>query len=497
MDIEDVWRLDATAQAALLRAHDVTASELVDAAIRRIEPLNPAINAVITNLYDDAIAAARATISSDAPPIEVARETIASDAPPIEVASDAIAADAPFAGVPMLVKDASLEIEGTPHYVGTRLLRDLRYRSSRTTELARRFRAAGFIFAGKTNVPELSTGISTEPLAFGPTRNPWSLDRTVGGSSGGSAAAVAAGMISIAHGADGTGSLRYPAACCGVVTLKPSRGLVPTTPGAGLRDDLQVWAEFVLARSVRDLAGMLDAVANRDRANADGYAAALGARIPRLRVGLLTHDAMAGAAVDAECVAAVEKTGALLASLGHDVEVSHPAALDGIFRRTLKAIVTVVAHVRYEQFCWLASIAGRELTQEDVDQQLVTADDLARLPMSAAEAEAAITREMEPINDWWRDGHDILVTPVLLQPPWLLGLSGGASDAGAFPGPFSFTGQPAMSVPMHWTPGGLPVGVQIVAARGRDDLVLQVAAQLEAAQPWADRWPPIAIATQA
>jgi amidase len=214
----------------LIRAGEITPQELIQATITRIKRLNPALNAVITPLYHQARAQA-----AGSPP-----------------------SDAPFWGVPLLLKDAVLEVAGTPYYVGTQVLKEVGWTSTRDTWLAARFRQAGFIFIGKTNVPELSSGITTEPQAFGPTRNPWDVTHTAGGSSGGSAAAVAAGLTSVAHGGDGGGSLRYPATCCGVATLKPSRGrLVHETMGSGLPDVQGWWVDFVLARTLRDLAGVL------------------------------------------------------------------------------------------------------------------------------------------------------------------------------------------------------------------------------------------------
>ncbi len=277
----ELWRLDATAQAALVRTGEVSPRELVEHAIGRIEALNSRINAVITPL-DEALRRTESPLAGQ------------------------------FAGVPLLLKDACIEVEGTPYYVGSRVLRDARYRSERTTELARRFESAGFIFMGKTNVPELSAGITTEPSAFGPTRNPWDLGRTAGGSSVGSAAAVAAGMAALAHGGDATGSLRYPAAVCGVATLKPSRGRMPHVTPAEQPDPAGVWTEFVLARSVRDLAGVLDAVGGPGHGDGWGapapsrpYMEELRAPERPLRVGLLTRDVSTGMAVDPECVAAV------------------------------------------------------------------------------------------------------------------------------------------------------------------------------------------------
>jgi amidase len=472
VDVHDLWRLDATAQAALVRAGDVTPAQLVEAAIARIERLNPHINAVITPLYDDARREGR----------------------------DGAAFDGPFAGVPLLLKDACIEVEGTPYALGTSVLRDIGHRSRQTTELARRFRRTGFIFVGKTNTPELSAGITTEPPAFGPTRNPWDLTRTAGGSSGGSAAAVAAGMTSIAHGGDATGSLRYPAACCGVVTLKPSRGRMPHVTPAGQPDVARVWAEFVLARSVRDLAAVLDAVGGPAAGDAFAapppdrpYALEIGAPPGRLRVGIMTKDVMAGIPTDAECAAAVERTGALLASLGHEVEDAHPPALDGLLLRTAGAIALLAGSARLAQLRWLEKVAGRALTAADLDAESMPPPGAGRITdAQIAEAAEVVKRETGAVEAWWASGYDLLVTPVLRQPPWPLGQHGGAMDAGVFPAPFSFTGQPAMSLPLHWTPAGLPVGVQLVAAYGREDLLLRVAAQLESARSWADRWPAIA-----
>ncbi len=466
MSTDDLWRLDATGQAALVRAGEVTPLELLDAAIARIESLNPRINGVITPLY------------------ELARTQAAERQP-----------DAPFDGVPMLLKDAGIEVEGTPYYVGSRVLRDMGHRSSRTTELARRLRRAGFVFVGKTNCPEFSSGVTTEPSAFGPTRNPWDLERTAGGSSGGSAAAVAAGMTSIAHGGDATGSLRYPAAVCGVATLKPSRGRVPNNTPFDLPDAGGVWADFVLARSVRDLAGVLDAV-SAPQAGARfalpperPYVEAIALPPRRLRVGILTKDVMAGIPVHAECVTAVEKTGKLLQSLGHNVDESHPAALHGLFLQ-LSAMMALTLINRYLGLCALEKIAGRAITQGDVDEPIVTRAQAAKLSaLDYIDAGETLNAAMRPIHDWWSGGYDILVTPTTRQPAWKLGSKGGAIDAGVFSPPFSFTGQPAVSLPLHMTPAGLPVGVQLVAAYGREDLLLAVSAQLEAAAPWAARWP--------
>ena len=469
----DLWKLDATAQAELVRTRQISRTELLEAAIARVERLNPSVNAVITPLFERARAKAR----------------------------DFADFDAPFGGVPMLVKDASLEIEGTPYYIGLGPLRDIHHTSTRTTELARRFERAGFIIAGKTNCPEFSSGITTEPRAFGPTRNPWDLTRTTSGSSGGSAAAVASGMVSIAHGGDATGSLRYPASACGLVTLKPTRGRMPHETCAGAPDPLGVWCEFVLARSVRDLARTLDCTSGATSHNlfslpppTRSYEAALRETPPQLRVGLMPNDPLLP--VDPACIEAVELTGRLLEAEGHQVEIAHPPALDTLWAKTAAAINIPNVIYRGAQMRWLSDMIGGELTQEMIDTPLPTQAQADAISSTAlADAQHTIMREMLAINRWWdEDGWDLLVTPTLRQPAWPLGGKGDVTDSGAFPPPYSFSGQPAMSVPVHHTSDGgegLPVGVQLIAARNRDDLLLQVAAQLEAAGPWAERWPAI------
>jgi amidase len=453
----ELWRLDATAQAALVRRREVSPDELIDAALARIERLNPRINAVIA-LFPD-----------------VARRQ----------ARDPRTRDAPFAGVPMLLKDGVQELAGTPYTLATPLLRDLGYRSKRTTEFARRLRRAGFVILGKTNLPELSSGVTTEPEAFGPTRNPWALDRTASGSSGGSAAAVAAGMVPVAHGGDATGSLRFPAAACGVATLKPTRGLIPHRTPAGQPDPYGVWTDFVLARSVRDLRGILALVRSDTSVVAP--------RRPRrpLRVGLLTEDPMTRRPVDPACIAGVERAGDALRDLGHHVEHAHPAALS-TFLRPLGG--GTLGYARVAQKRWLERVAGRPLRTGDVSASFLAAAEAgakisrARVYRSVAQMRAAVA----PLLDWWRD-FDLLVTPTLRQPAWPLGLPDDGSHQGFFTFPASFTGQPAVSLPLAWSPAGLPVGVQILADLGRDELLLDVSADLEGVFPWAEAWPPIAL----
>lgn len=457
MSPDDLWRLDATGQAELVRRGEVTPEELIDAAVARIERLNPLINAVIA-LFP-----------------EVARRH----------ARDRRGAREPFFGVPILLKDAVQELAGTPYALGTPVLREIGHVSTRTTEFTRRLRGAGFAILGKTNVPELSSGVTTEPAAFGPTRNPWDLARTTSGSSGGSAAAVAAGMVAIAHGGDATGSLRFPAAACGVATLKPTRGAVPHRTPARQPDPHRVWTDFVVARSVRDLRGVLRSVRNGDAPRA---------RPPRrpLRVGLVLDDPITRRPVDPTCVRAVKIAGDALRALGHRVEVDHPRAL-ATFLAPLRDYPDALAHGRAVQLRWLARAAGRPLRAGDVDARLLEAARAgAAVPRARrAAARRAMRAAVAPLLDWWRD-HDLLVTPTLRQPAWPLGLPDDGSQQGFFTFAASFTGQPAVSLPLHRSPAGLPAGVQIVAALGADEALLDVSEALEEALPWRERWPPIA-----
>ena len=287
-DISELSTMDATGQAELVRRRELSPLELVDAAIARIERLNPKLNAVITPLFDDA---RQWAVSKDLP-------------------------EGPFRGVPFLLKDIAVMQKGQPYYMGNRALRDAHYISPADSPLGARFRAAGLITLGKTNLPEFGLQTTTQPLAFGATHNPWDLDRSVSGSSGGSAAAVAAGLVPIAHANDGSGSIRLPAAWCGLVGLKPSRGRVslPMTSRSNV--------ELALSRTVRDIAGVLDAVHGNEPGDlyllpppARRYTAEIGADPGKVRIGIATRWA------HPEGVKATADTAKLLESLGHIVGI--------------------------------------------------------------------------------------------------------------------------------------------------------------------------------
>src|SRR6478672_8206877 len=303
--MDDLAKLDAIAQAELVRSGQASPTELVDAAIKRIEGVNPDLNAVIHERFDKA------------------RDEAAGDLP-----------DGPFRGVPMVVKDLMCHTAGDPFHEGIAGVRRQGWIEQEDTELARRFKAAGFVIVGKTNTPELGILPTTEPAAYGPSRNPWDTTRSTGGSSGGSGAAVASGMVPVGHANDGGGSIRIPASACGLVGLKPSRGRVSLGPEFGDAMGGLV-CELAVTRTVRDTAAVLDAVHGPAPgepyfapAPVGPYCDDVGADPGRLRIGLLVTAEASGVDVQPECVAAVGQAAHVLESLGHTVEVDHPAALD-------------------------------------------------------------------------------------------------------------------------------------------------------------------------
>jgi amidase len=472
-ELDDLARLDATAQAELVRSKEVSAAELVDAAIARIERIDPQLNAVIHRRFD------------------AARRDVATPT----------AGRAPFAGVPFLVKDALCQTAGDPYHLGMRFLKERGHRSDHDSWLAQRYRRAGFVVVGKTNLPELAMMATTEPVAYGPTANPWDLQRTPAGSSGGSAAAVAAGLVPVAHGNDMGGSIRMPAAFCGLVGLKPSYARTTLGPDFG-----EYWGqmshEHVLTRSVRDCAAVLDACAGPG--SGDPYVAPapvrpwleeVGADPGRLRVGLRT-DLPGGGAPDPECAAAARSLAARLEALGHHVEDRAPRALDE--GEGAAQWVPVFAVHAASELDRIGRLTGETITADDVEPSTWALAETGRT-ISGAQLFAAYHSmhawSRRVASFWDDDGFDLLVTPQTgIHTPPLGVLPADLELQGrcaAFTIPFNVTGQPAMSVPTEVAGDGLPVGVQLVSAYGREDVLIRVAAQLEAAHPWQDRRPPV------
>ena len=468
--------MDATAQAELVRKKQVTPHELLEAALERTEQLNPAINAVNYVWADRARGAARE----------------------LETASDS-----PFRGVPFILKDLNAALDGTPMSNGNRALRDANYMADYSSELVRRYVAAGLNIFGRGSSPEFGSVPVTEPEAWGPTRNPYDLLRTSGGSSGGSAAAVAAGIVPAAHASDGGGSIRIPASCCGLVGLKVSQGRISMAPN---RDETNLGVENVVTRTVRDCAAMLDISHGSgigDRVIAPlplrPYIDELRHAPPSLRIGYLDHRPLPGP-LDPECTIGVQRVVETLSALGHRVEASWPKPLeDPSIPPRFSALWSTNMAVAIEA---TARLLGRPADASDYEAMNWAMATFAG-SMSAvdyAKSVVAMTAFRRSIQQWWADGFDLLVTPTLAQLPLPIGSICNnpdspmdpmrvAGDFVAFTTAYNVSGQPAISLPLHWTPDGIPVGIQLVAGYGREDLLISVAAQLEEAMPWRDRRP--------
>ena len=469
--------LDATAQAEAVRTGEVSPSELVEHAIARIEKLNPELNAVIHPLFDKA----RAVATAELP-------------------------DGPFRGVPMVIKDLDGHSAGDPYHCGTKFLKELNWVEEQDSYSHAKLRNAGFIFVAKTNCPEFGLIPTTEPHAYGPTHNPWDPTRSPGGSSGGTAAAVAARMVAVGTAGDGGGSIRIPASECGIFGLKPSRGRISFGP-----DVADAWHGFVvrgcLSRSVRDTAAILDIESGY--MPGDPYAAPVPARPfaeevgvdpGRLKIGLATQAPSGLTPTEQVCIDAVHDAARLLESLGHQVEDNAPAELDDP-RLIEHAVAVIASWARWSLEEWGRKI-GRPLTPDDVEPGTWAFAELAAGVTAPAYIHS--TEALHAVNRkaalWWAHDFDLLLTPTIPQPPPPLGSWEGPPDnplhglamSSAIVGyvaPFNISGQPAVSLPLYWSEDGLPIGVQLVAAYGREDMLIRISSQIEEARPWADRRP--------
>lgn len=472
--LDDLEYQDATALAELVKKGEVKAVELVEAAIDRIESLNPTLNAVVTPMY------------------ESAREIASGPVP-----------DGPFAGVPFLLKDFLAEYAGVRFTESTAFLEN--YIPDEDSELVKRYKSAGLIVVGKTNTPELAIGVTTEPRLFGPTHNPWDIDRTPGGSSGGAAAAVAAGMVPMAHGNDAGGSIRIPSSCCGVFGLKPTRARNPLGPSYG---DIftGLVAEHALTRSVRDSAALLDATSGHEPGDpywapppARPFLQEVGSDPGRLRIAFSTQTPL-GTEMHPDCVAAVRVAATLCEELGHDVEEASPSIDAELLWQSFTTVLSAGSAWSiedwgrrtgrtptsefFEPFVWSFTERGRQLSAPDY---LLALQDLQKLTRTIAKFFA---------------DYDIWLTPTLGEPPVPLGTFKFSMEDPfqlrrrmAVFSPFTYisnaTGQPAMSVPLFWNAEGLPVGTHFVAPFGDEATLFRLAAKLEEARPWADRRPPL------
>ncbi len=464
--------MSALDQARLIRDKKVSATELLNATIERYEAFNPHINAVNITWLEHAR--------------ELAKQ------------ADKQNSNAPFHGVPTLFKDLGILYAGQQISQGNKAIKAMKYIPQQSSELATRFVAAGFIPFGRTNSCEWGSLPVTEPEAWGPTRNPHDLSRTCGGSSGGAGAAVAAGIVPLAHASDGGGSIRIPASCNGLVGLKPSRGRVSMAP---LGDEAGLSVQLAVTHTVADTAALLDAVHGAGvgdgviaPAPARPFLTEVGAPVERLRIGMLDHDPH-GARVDDECRDATRATAKLLESLGHSVEESCPQAMaDATFPPRFGAMWAANQAVSRDS---LAALLGRPATSDDIEAvNWAQAEYAARSSaVDYAKSVAAAATFRRSLAQWWHDGFDLLLTPTLARIPFPVGSftndpadpfkpSRLANEWVRFTAQFNMSGQPAISLPMGRTVTGLPVGVQLVAAYGRDDVLLRVAAQLETAAPW-------------
>jgi amidase len=462
--------------AGLVRGGEVSARELVEASLRRIDELQPMVNAFTHVAYESALAAADAIKPGD---------------------------PRPYAGVPIAIKD-NRPVEGMPLTMGSGLFGEFVPRHD--AFLVRRLRNAGFVIVGKTSMPEMGILPTTEPRRFGPTRNPWNIDRTPGGSSGGAAAAVAVGMVPVAHGNDGGGSIRIPASCCGLVGLKPARGRVSVGPDGG---QSFLVADGVLTRSVADTAGVLDVLAGAELGDAAwappppaaGFAALAQGDPGRLRIGLATAPPYEGAAIDPVCSQAAHDAAAQFQSLGHAVEEITPpwTGLDLLrdFTRAFGPLISLST--------WLGGrIVGREPTPDDVEPLTWALWERSRAQdtISYLAAEGRLESVARSLVTFF-EPYDAVLTPALGGRPVPIGeIDGLGADpmikyrkSAAFT-PFTaivnVTGQPAISLPLYHGDDGLPTAVQLIGRPAREDVLLALATQLERALPWADRLPPLA-----
>jgi len=469
----DYEKFDGVGLAALVAKKEVSPSELLEAAVARVEERNPRINAVVQRMYDEA----RAAIERGLP-------------------------EGPFTGVPYLLKDLGALYAGTVTTLGSAFFRDMR--ADHDSEMVARLKRAGLVIFGKTSTSELGLATSCETRLFGVTRNPWNTAHSAGGSSGGAAAAVASGMLPMAHASDGGGSIRIPASACGLVGLKPTRARTPSGPDVG-----EGWSgasvTHAVTRSVRDSAALLDATQGPDIGDpywapppARPFLGEVGADPGTLRIAFTTR-AWSAKPVDPDCVAAVEAAAKLLDALGHRVREDRPE-WDEAGRQ--EAVRIIVAANTRASLAARAKAVGREPGPDQVEPYTLGMAELDRKASGSDYARSIVTcHQMGRAVGRFFTGCDVLVTPTMCRPPHALGVIAPENTDSAlyldallgtiaFTQPFNTAGHPAISLPLGWSKSGLPIGVQFVGAFGEEATLLRLAAQIEQAAPWANRRPP-------
>jgi len=471
LPFDEYAKYDALGLADLVRRGEVSPEELLEAAIQRTEQVNPTINAVVLEHY------------------EFAREAIRRGLP-----------DGPFRGVPFLLKDLGVHLKGTITTNGSVFFKD--DVATYTNTVVKRYQAAGLVIFGKTHSPEFGNTSSSETVLFGATHNPWNLARTAGGSSGGAAAAVAAGILPLANASDGGGSIRIPASCCGLFGMKPTRGRVPLgPPDAEIRNACAVI--HCVSRSVRDSAALLDVTQGPDTGDPyyappvkGSYLAEVGAPVGKLRIALMRNP-LFPFPVDPECTQAVEQAAGLCESLGHHVEEASPqidvATFFGGFGVSTDIVVLMLVEAREKEL-------GRPMREDEIEPLNRASLERARVASAASYARArqAFFRGGRAMAEFQKN-YDVILSPTMARPPQKLGVLAltntsesfvpAATATSAFTMVYNATGQPAMSVPLHWSADGLPIGVMFAGRFGDEATLYRLAAQLEQAQPWADRHP--------
>jgi len=474
----DYEAYDATGLAALVAKGDVSPNELLDAALDRAERLNPKLNAIAKLAID------------------TANEAINRELP-----------DGPFKGVPFLLKDLGAEAIGYPSNSGSVLFKDTSY--DYDSEIVRRLKTTGLVIFGRTTSPELGVGPVTEAKVYGgPTRSPWNLDHTAGGSSGGTGAAVASGILPAAHGSDGGGSVRIPASSSGLFGMKATRARLPDGPASG-----EGWAGMAIAgfltRSVRDSAALLDAVSGPDLGAPywapplkNSFMEAIQRPPARQKIAFSTLS-FTGEPLHPDCRAAVEAAAKLAADLGHHVEEASPKFE---LMPLMQAWATIVACGTALSVQRKVDARGRPLDSDEIEAVTRGAIELSKT-ISGADYLASVNK----VHRFGRElaaffeNYDLLLTPTLAEPPAKIGRFApdnedfldyrlgptGLLPYSPFTAVFNATGQPAMSVPLSWNEDGLPIGIHFAGRFGDDETLMALASELERASPWFDRRPPI------